>query len=501
MDDRQIKQIAILGGGVTGWMSAAYLAQMLGKAVSITLIETQACDPTNLDTITRPAFKAFLATLGIPEPLLVQRTQGSMSVGGAFVNWGQLGNRCFHPYGQYGAEFDIVPLHQWWLKARAEDGDTPDLEAFSLAAAMARDSHFALPSADRQMVQSTFDYGFQVDGGRLAQLLAAHASTLGVVGLTGELAQAETDGQNGFIRALTLADGQRVAADFFIDCTGQQALLLQGALNVGFEDWSDLLPCDRALVIETARGGSFAPCTRNTARAAGWQSRVVLQSKSIATYCFASEQIDEAAALGDLMDDVDGKALTAPVAIAFTNGRAKQAACKNVVALGGAAGFLEPLEPIGLHMIQSGLMRLLALWPDKAFSPVVSDEYSRVTAEEWDSARDFLFLHYHVSTRTDSDFWRARAAAILPDSLASRLAQWRTCGRWIAPRPEMFGGSSWLSVCVGQGLLPDAWDPLADVRAEQVDYKGRLKSLARAIEDASAAMPSHQDWLDRHARA
>jgi tryptophan 7-halogenase len=495
-----INSVVIVGGGVAGWMSAACLATMLGGKVAITLLDCDLGPVTCARVATIPPIKAFHAMLGIDEAELVAKTQGTMKLGTHFVNWGALGNRYFHPHGSYGAEFDAVPLHQWWLKSRGEAATTPSLDDLSMAWAMARDSRFAPPAQDRRLIQSTFDYAYHMDDVLYADYMASLAKSRGVLCVAGEIADVKGHPMTGFVDELQLSDGQKLSADLYIDCSGAKGLLIGQALRAEFEDWSHYLPCNKAVSVMSERGGDFTPYTRITQREAGWQWRTPLQHHTSAGYVYAADYCTDDEALGTLLDNLDGRTLGEPMVTHFTNGRRNGAFHKNVVAFGDAAGFLEPLEATSHHMVQSGLTRLLALWPKQDCDPLLAQEYNQLTAKEWDMARDFLVLHNHATSRTDTPLWRYCKDMAIPEGLANRMAHWRASGRLISPRPELFQSASWLSVYVGQGYEATAHDPLADARENRVDYQGRLAGIARLIEETSAQMPLHRDWIDKNCR-
>jgi tryptophan halogenase len=500
MENRNIRTVAIVGAGVAGWMSAAFLANMLGPSVKINVLDTDDQNDLVFDEASLPPLKAFHQSLGINEADLLAKTQGSMKLGSQFVNWGSLGNRYFHPHGSYGAEFDAVPLHQWWLKARAQNTQTPELNDLSMAWALAKENRFTHPLPDRRLVQSTFDYAYHMDASLYAAYLRAYATSRHVEVVHGTIHTTEIDQTTGHLSQITLTNDAKIGADLFLDCTGQKGLLIQAVMKVGTHDWSAYLPCDRAIAVSSAKGGEFTPYSRMTARDAGWQWRIPLQHRTSTGYVFASALASDDDIIGSLMDNLDGRALSEPAAIAFQNCRSDKAFHKNVIALGGAAGFLEPLEATSLQLIQSALTRLLALWPTRDCDPVVVKEYNKITAAEWDLARDFLILHYRATTRTDAPLWRNCKDMVIPESLQDRLDHWQSFGRLISPGPEVFQSSSWLSVLVGQGIMPRAGDPLADYRADRTDFEARILGLGRVIQETAAQMPLHRDWIDKHAR-
>jgi tryptophan 7-halogenase len=500
MENRTTKTVAIVGGDIAGWMSAALLKHTLGNSVSITLIDLGTYTTDVLTQATIPPIKAFHNSLGLNELDIIAKCQGSMKLGTQFVNWGTLGNRYFHPHGTYGAEFDIVPLHQWWLKARGADDTVPDLADLSMSWALAQEGRFTMPVADRRMIQSTIDYAFHLDPGLYREYLKRFATSCGVNVIATDLASVDCDPETGFVTQIVLKNGDALDADLFIDCSHNGALLKQIEGTDAFIDWTASLPCNRAITVSSKMGGEFTPFTRITARDAGWQWRMPLQHCTSLGYVFASDLISDDDAVSALMDNLDGPAIADPIITSFVNGRRKDVFYKNVVAIGDAAGFLEPLEATRLHFVQSALTRLLALWPTRDCSPVLTRQYNELTAAEWDLARDMLILHYKLTARTDTSLWRTCKDMTIPDSLQTRLEHWENNGRLVSPRPELFQSASWLSVLVGQGHMPQAWDPLADAREDRVDYQARLAGIARVIQDTATQMPLHRDWIDKHAR-
>jgi tryptophan 7-halogenase len=500
MENRTVRSVAIIGGGVTGWMSAALLSNMLGTNVSVHVVDMGEKGGTDASVTTLPPIKALHQSLGFNEADLISKCQGSMKLGTQFVNWARLGDRYFHPHGSYGAEFDVVPLHQWWLKASKTDNLAPALEDLSMAWALSRQARFTIPVPDRRLVQSTFDYAYHLDAKLYADYLAAFATAQGVSTTQGSVQNVVRDTASGFVTQVVLTDGLTIVADLYLDCSGQEAVLSQQELGSGFHDWSQYLPCNRLVALSCAKGGEFTPYTKAIARDAGWQWRIPLQHKTSMGYVFQSELISDDDAISGLMDNLDGPTLSQPICRSFKNGRSAKSFSHNVVAIGDAAGFLEPLEATNIHMIQSSLTRLLALWPTRDCQTHVADEYNRVTAAEWDLARDFLVLHYKATTRSDTALWKTTQAMTLPSSLETRLQHWTSFGRLISPQAELFQSASWLSVFVGQGIMPESWDPLVEARSNRVDFLARLQGLKNLIGETATQMPVHKDWIDKHAR-
>lgn len=494
-----LKSIVIVGGGSAGWMAAAALSQAVGGACAITLIESEAIGTVGVGEATIPPIRQFNQRLGIDEATFVRETQGSFKLGIEFVDWGKLGHSYFHPFGQYGAEFDSVPFyHHWmreWLAGRIEG----PIDDFSMCWAMARAGRFAHPSTDRRLIQSTFDYAYHFDAGLYAAFLRRYAEARGVVRQEGKVVDVALRGEDGFIESVTLDDGTRIDGEFFIDCSGFRGLLIEEALQAGYDNWQAWLPCDRAVAVPCERG-EFTPYTRSTAREAGWQWRIPLQHRTGNGYVHCSEFISEDQAAATLLSNLDGRPLADPRPLRFVTGKRRAFWKKNCVAIGLSAGFMEPLESTSLHLIQYGILRLIALLPDTAMSPLLMREYNAQTSREYELIRDFLILHYKATTRDDSELWRYTAAMPIPDSLQYKIDHFTAHGTLVADAHELFANPSWIAVYLGQGIVPRQAPPLAAMRAG-VPVAERLDQIARAMGEAVAAMPSHSDFIARHCPA
>jgi tryptophan 7-halogenase len=493
-----LRSILVVGGGSAGWMAAAALANAVGTKCRISLVESEEIGTVGVGEATIPAIRAFNQMLGLEEAAFVRDTQGSFKLGIQFVNWGRVGHRYFHSFGNYGADFDRVPLFQYWLQARAGGDQTP-LDAYSMGSALSTRGRFMPPTPDPRLIQSTYDYAYHFDAGLYARALRAYAQARGVTRHEGKIADVALDERTGAVARVRLEDGRELEADFFIDCTGFRGLLIEGAFKTGYEDWSHWLPCDRALAVPCENGGGFTPYTRSTAREGGWQWRIPLQHRIGNGYVYSSKFLTDAQAEETLMANLDGRPLAAPRPLRFTTGRRKQAWVKNVLAVGLSAGFMEPLESTSIHLIQTGITRLLALFPDRRLDALTIAEYNRATQEEWERIRDFLILHYHATEREDTALWRYCKSMPIPDSLAYKMAHFRAAGRLVTTGTELFTNPSWIAVYIGQWVFPERYDALADLRdAEPAKWLAHVRELIAKTADAA---PSHQDFIDRHCKA
>ncbi|MGN6210290.1 tryptophan halogenase family protein [Asticcacaulis sp.] len=490
--DRQIRNIVIVGGGSAGWMTASALVKALQHGCAITLIESEDIGTVGVGEATIPPILRFNQTLGINEADFVRATQASFKLGIQFVNWGRQGHSYFHPFGTFGRPFDLVNLHHYWLKAY-EGGQVTSLDDYCMAWSAAKRNRFAPPSHDPRHVLSTYEYAYHFDAGLYAAMLRAYAEGKNVSRQEGRIVDVTLDPESGHVRSVTLTDGRVVAGDLFIDCSGFRGLLIEGALKTGYENWSHWLPCDRALAVPCASSAEFTPYTRSTAHHAGWQWRIPLQHRTGNGHVYASQFISDEEAARLLLDNLDGEPLATPRPLAFTTGRRRQFWNRNVIAIGLASGFMEPLESTSLYLIQSSIAKLLTLFPDRDFDPVLRDEFNRLTLTEFERIRDFIILHYKLTERDDSPLWRYCAHMDIPDSLKNSIDLFRRYGKIPSKELDLFGMHSWLAVHIGQLHFPERNDPLAAYR--ETDGMAWLTRFRSLIENAAEGLPSHRDYI------
>lgn len=495
----EIQNIVIVGGGTAGWMSAATLAHLLdAQRLSITLVESEAIGTVGVGEATIPPILMFNQMLGIDENDFVRATMATFKLGIEFVNWGGLGESYIHPFGSFGVEIETLPVHQHWRRAY-ESGYRRDLYDFSLMVQAAKRGRFMPPTTDNpRSAHAGIHYAYQFDAGLYAAYLRQYAENLGVRRIEGKVCDVDVDPQSGHVTRLDLGDGRDVSGDFFIDCSGFRGLLIEGALGAGYEDWQRYLPVDRAIALPSEkRAGKTPPYTRATAHGAGWQWRIPLQHRTGNGHVYCSGFTSDEDALGTLVSTLDGAPIAEPKHLRFTTGHRRKFWDKNVVALGLAAGFMEPLESTSIHLVQTGLARLMSLFPDKRFSQINSDTYNARTLFEYERIRDFLVLHYIATQRDDTEFWRYCQTLPRPDSLVEKIEHFESSGRIFREANELFTESSWLAVMHGQGLRSRAWEPLAD-RFSQGDMALRLDSMADLIARAAEAMPDHDAYIQRN---
>jgi len=491
-----IRRVVIVGGGTAGWMAAAGMARILGAmpGLSITLVESDEIGTVGVGEATIPQIVLFNTMLGIDETDFVRATNATYKLGIEFVDWTRIGHRYIHPFGFYGLDMKGVEFHHFWLKGRALGDPTP-LDAYSLGAVGGLAGRFAHPRPDQpKSPLSKIGYAFQFDASLYARYLRTLAEGWGARRIEGRIVDAPRNGESGLIEAVTLADGRRIEGDLFVDCSGFRGLLIHGVMGAGFEDWTRWLPCDRAMAVACTLSGDQLPLTRSTARPAGWQWRIPLQHRIGNGYVYSSAHLSDDEAAATLLANLDGEPLGEPRPLRFAAGHRTQAWVGNVVALGLAGGFLEPLESTSIHLVQSGIARLMSLFPHRGFDPVEIARYNAETVREYLDIRDFLVLHYRATERDDSPFWDYCRTLDPPPGLADKLAMFRANGRIYRENQELFTETSWLSVMAGQGIEPAGYHPLADLLSDEETLQ-RLAHIRQVIADTAQAMPRQADYL------
>ncbi len=495
-----IQEVVIVGGGTAGWMAAAALSRFLGNAgTRVTVIESDEIGTVGVGEATIPPLIAYNSMLGINEDEFLAATQGTFKLGIEFVDWGAVGERYFHPFGQHGQDIRGVNFHQLYLRERKRR-ELPDIAEWSMSAVAAALGRYARPGPDARLPLSHLAYAFHFDAGLYALFLRNYAERGGVRRVEGKIVDTKLDGESGHVESVTLANGTIVAGELFVDCSGFRGLLIEQALQTGYEDWTQWLPCDRAIAVPTSYEGQPDPFTRSTARPGGWQWRIPLQHRMGNGIVYSSEHLGDDDAQRLLLDNLEGEPLAAPRRLSFTTGRRKLAWNRNVVSLGLSSGFVEPLESTSIHLIQSGIAKLIALFPDRRFNPVERDEYNRQMQDVFEDVRDFIILHYKATRRDDSGLWKYCAAMGIPDSLEWKMELWRSKGRLFREGKELFGTASWVAVMIGQGIVPDEHEPAAD-GLEQAFLTDVLDKMHISYRQIAEHMPTHGEFIARSCAA
>ena len=497
MNDPRIRRIVIVGGGTAGWMAAALLAKALGAGVAIRLVESAEIGTVGVGEATIPQIRHINRFLGIDEDDMLRAVHGTYKLGVQLNGFGRLGDSYLHAFGDLGLPLGLTPFHHYWLRSRSR-ADAPDLWAYSLNAAAAAENRFAPLEKVPDSPIGGIRYAYHFDASRYAQYLREHIAPGAVQRIEGKVVDVRLRAGDGFIESLQLDNGEIVDGDFFIDCSGFRGLLIEGALNTGYENWQHWLPCDRALAVASAPGGPMRPYTQANARTAGWQWRIPLRHRVGNGHVYCSRFISDDEAAAQLLANLETEPLGDPRPLRFVTGMRALAWSRNCLALGLAAGFMEPLESTSIHLVQSGINRLLAMFPDRHCEQQLVDEYNRQTRFEYERVRDFLILHYKATERTDTPFWQQCGAMDIPPALARRIELFRRTGMIFREADELFTESGWVQVLLGQRIEPERHHPLADaLTAEQLD--GFLADIRTLVGRAKNTLPPHHEFVARAA--
>ena len=494
-----IRKIVIVGGGTAGWMTAAPLALQLGGPCEIVLVESPDIGTIGVGEATLPTIRYYNDLLQLDHADFIRKTQATFKLGIEFKDWGHVGNRFFHGFGDFGPPINGRPAHHYWLRLARSVDRMPDLENWSMASRMARENKFMMPTDAQPRITDAFTFGYQFDAGLYAAYLRDYAMARGAKRVEGTITGVDQHPETGFVTALRLADGRTIDGDLFIDCSGFRGLLIEGTLNAGYEDWSEHLPCNSALAVPCARVEPLTPYTRSTAKGSGWIWRIPLQHRTGNGHVYSNAFTTDDQARQDLLDGLDGAALDEPRQLRFVTGRRKKSWVKNVVAIGLSAGFVEPLESTSISLIETGVGTLLELWPDRDFRPELAAEYNRKIGSRYESIRDFIIMHYKLTKRDDTEFWRYCANMTIPDSLAHQIELFRETGRITILDPDSFGQPSFVSMLTGLGVDPKRYDPFVDT-VDMRELHGHFAGLRDLIAQTVARMPAHGAYLEKVAK-
>lgn len=499
MNDRRKKvRLVVLGGGTAGWMTAAGIARLLPDLADVQLVESEDIGIVGVGEATLPHIRGFVEKLGIDEAAFMKATHATFKLGIDFRDFGRIGESYIHPFGSFGEELNGVGFHHYWLEQQRHGLGRP-LGDYSLAVVAAQANRFRPPAQDLSLA-STYGYAYQFDATLFGPFMREFGLSIGVERHEGRVTGVERDPDNGDVCALVLEDGRRIEGDLFVDCSGFRSVLLGQELDEEWEDWTNWLPCDRAAAMPcTHATEDLRPYTTATAMPAGWRWQIPLQHRMGNGYVFSSAHIAEDEACEAIIAAAEGDPLADPRILRFRPGRRRRSWSRNVIGVGLASGFLEPLESTSIYLAQMAITYLIELFPqDGQVDPRDRNEFNRLVDMEYDRVRDFLILHYHATTRDDSDFWNHLRTMTVPDSLAEKLELWRKAGRIEKYSDGLFYDASWIAVYVGQGMVPERHDPrpsLGDPR----QLANATERLHQAIVAEVSAMPGHSDYLRREA--
>jgi tryptophan 7-halogenase len=495
---RLLRSIVVVGGGTAGWMTAAALSQWLDpQRVRITLVESPEIGSVGVGEATVPSIVGFLRWLKADEAEFMRACHASWKLAIRFDDWQRPGSRAWHPFGPVGGTINGRPVFQHWLRATLRGAESRPFTSLSLQACMAEAGKAPCglaPELRETVVTRSGAYAYHLDAGAFAGWLRERSVKRGVHHVADRVTGAEPDGQGGIARVLTAAHGT-LEADLFVDCSGFNGLLAERALDDPWIDWGERLLCDRAVVMPLPEDAVKAPYTLSAAQEAGWIWRIPLAHRVGSGYVYASRFVDDERAADTLLRfHAPRQGLQPPRVLRMRVGRRTQFWRGNCVAIGLAAGFVEPLESTGLFLIQRGIELLGECLPAPRIEPELRRLYDERMGEAMDEVRDFIVLHYLLSEREDTPFWRAARAVEPGDSLRRRLARYDALGQVDDRGHALFAEASWHAICAGFGRLPRAALPAAELS----DFDGALQVLAKIRaqnEGLVGALPPHEAML------
>lgn len=493
MNNKTIKNLVILGGGTAGWMTAAMMARSLAGTVDITLVESDRIGTVGVGEATIPPILNFNRALGLDEAEFLRATNGTIKLGIQFENWSRPGDSYMHAFGGIGKNFPFCDFHHFWLRSRAS-GHSDSYWDFSLNYQAAKQNKFAHLANIPNTNLPGLSYAYHFDAALYAQYLRRYSESKGVKRVEGKVSDVRCNHDSGHVEDLALENGQVIEGDLFVDCSGFVGLLIDKAVGSEYESWSQWLPCDRAMAIPSESADSIPPYTRSIAHACGWQWQIPLQHRTGNGLVYSSSHWSDEQAREVLLGNLPGKPLAEPRVIPFRTGHRREQWKKNVVSLGLASGFLEPLESTSIHLVQSGATRLVKCFPHRGIRAEEVAEFNRQSRVEMERIRDFIILHYKANQRGDSDFWRHCESMEIPQSLQHKIELFRTTGKVFRDYEDLFTEVAWQQVLIGQGVLPEDHHVIADGLSD-VQLDDLLQSLKTLIQGTVKQLPTHEAFL------
>ncbi len=494
-----LKKILIVGGGTSGWMTAAALVAALPKNVEIILIESEEIGTIGVGEATVPGIKLFNDHIGLNEADMIKDSKATFKLGIEFQGWGAENSNYFHGFSDYGPSYQGVMAHQFWRKSYEIDKSLK-LEDFSITTQLAKQFKFFPPNPDTRSIMHNYNYAYHFDAGLYSLHLRKHCEARGVKRINAKINEVKLSPINGYIESVVLENNEIINADFFMDCSGFKGLLIQKALNTGYTDWSHWLPVNRAFAVPSERFEKIPPYTVSKAHSIGWQWCIPLQHRTGNGIVYSNSFCSDDEAKETLLKNLSNKALKDPMQVKFTTGHANKFWNKNCLAIGLASGFIEPLESTSINFIQNIVTRFLDFYPNKNFSETIIDEFNDMVLTDYKRVRDFIILHYKLNTRTDGELWKYTANMSVPDSLTQKIEIFKETGRISVWEKDLFQDHNWLAVLHGQGITPSSYDPLID-RIPENQILEISRKRKQDILSIIRQVPSHDDFIAQHCKS
>lgn len=511
MKPNKIKSICIVGGGTAGWMAATLLnASLRGSHIQITLVESADIPSIGVGESTVPSIMDFIASCQIDVKDFIAATSASFKLGIRFDDWKHEGHQYFHPFGRVGKDVNGFDFYQVWLKSQSFDSDSslPSLQNnapawldYSPNAVMAKHQRFMLPPSEHSPIEeqqnwvlASYAHALHLDAKLVVEYLRKLSIERGVKRIEATVKRAHVD-KKSFISEVELNDGRRIESDLFIDCSGFQSLLSGQAMQVAYEDWSNYLPCNRAVTVQSEQKGDALPYTISKALDAGWSWRIPLQHRVGNGYVYCDDYCSDEQAKVTLLNSIEGEPLNEPRVIPFSTGKRAKIWNNNCLALGLAAGFVEPLESTAIHLVHKTLIHFIRHFPFVDCDESEQSLCNQKIDADYHEIRDFIILHYVTAQRNDTDFWQLCKSLPLPDSLQEQLALFEKRGELSEKSSAFFTSDSWYSILEGMNIRPKTYHPLIDAFSV-AGLQSTLQDNIRSINNSVMRMPSHQVFID-----
>ena len=475
-----ISSIAIVGDSLAAWTAAAMLAKHFAQQIKICVLEIPVPDDASAESA-MPSLREFHRLLNIKEREFFQATDATFKLATHYRDWLRPSHSYWFGVGDSGVSLDGVEF-QHYANLLHQCGDSTAYDAYSLTVQAARKRKFNPLSNSQQAAGFQLPYTMHLDTASYKKMLRDYAIAMDVTAIGGELAQAELTLESGKLRQLQ--------ADFFIDCTGAAGKLIEN-LSPG-DLVQDGLGCDRRLSWIKPSPADIPNYTTLSAHAYGWQKTIPLRSEVHQHYFYNSEFLSDAQAL-----DVVKPQTTAEVQLAnLRPGYRLNPWVKNCLALGEAANGGGQLGLSNLHLVHTGILRFIELFPSVE-SPAFAQEYNRLTALEYERVAHFQQLPFALSQRDESNFWRVNKMHALPDALSHSIDLFKQRGKIAGHEQETFSSPSWAAMFLANECWPQKYDPrLTGIKLEQLQQ--HTAAMKTGIQQIVTAMPSHAEYLQAY---
>ncbi len=493
MNKNEVRKLVIAGGGTAGWVAAAALSYKFQGIVDVTLVESEEIGTIGVGESTIPPIRTFHRLLKIDEQEFMRATAATFKLGILFEGWRDGHDTYIHSFGTLGKSTWACDFHHFWLHSQTK-GFQSELGEYCLEYQAAKEKKFATSP------QSPINYAYHLDASVYTKFLRGFSERYGAKRIEGKIKEVKQNSESGFIEALVLESGQTIEGDLFIDCTGFRGLLIEQTLQTGYQDWDKWLICDRAVAVQTESTGPAVPYTRVIAHEAGWRWKIPLQHRVGNGLVYSSRYMSDQDATDKLLREIEGKAIIEPRVIRFRPGQRRKAWNKNVIAMGLSSGFVEPLESTSIQVIMTGVSRLIHLFPFGGVTQSFIDQYNDDARSEMEKIRDFIILHYHVTDRDDTAFWKYCREMEVPEALARRIQMFKERAHAWQADNELFRVDSWTQVMLGQGIAPAHYHQMTRAMSDS-DLTRFLEGLRASINRSIERMPSHQDFVDQYCPA